>query len=134
MNTNQNVMLRATVKSEIIETLAKTFGIDVTTDWPKFLLGKSAENNWQIYKLSDQCDTVFHLDKFSSPYVIVNKELTSLTKEQIHIAAQLCKNGSKYRDVPNIAIMYTPISNTFLGEKLGSFIIRSNHKVNIVKI
>jgi hypothetical protein len=100
----------------------------------RILLGKNAENNWTIYKLSDRSDTIFHLEKFSSPYVIINIEIDKLTPEQICMAALLCKSKSKYKALDNIKVFYTPLSNTILGDILGSFVIKNHHKKYIINI
>ena len=100
----------------------------------RILLGKNAETNWQIYKASSQTDCIFHLDKLSSPYVIVNIPADMLTTEQIYIIGSICKSKSKHKNVPNISVMYTPISNTMLGNNVGEFIITSNRKKNTVII
>lgn len=98
----------------------------------QIIVGKNAENNWKIYNESSQTDTIFHLDKFSSPYVIIKIPMIDLTNEQIRTAAELCKSKSKYKNMTNVGVLYTPIANTYLGIKVGSFIIRSNHKKNII--
>ena len=117
------------------------------------LVGKNASNNWEIYKLSNlglgsvaentsqvnpargnQIDTIFHLDKFPSPYVIINKPIEELSTELIIFAATVCKSKSKYKNVPNIGVLYTPISNTIIGDKVGSFIIVSNRKKHVIHI
>ena len=100
----------------------------------RFLLGKNAESNWNIYKASEQTDTIFHVDKLSSPYVIVNVPVDDLSREQISAAAILCKSKSKHRLHHDLEILYTPISNTYLGDKLGMFIIKNNNKKKIIKI
>lgn len=99
-----------------------------------FLLGRNAASNWYIYHNSDQSDTIFHLDKFSSPYVIVNLPIDQLTREQILVASIICKKKSKYKNVPEIGILYTSVSNTRLGESLGTFIIKSNNKKKLIYI
>ena len=99
-----------------------------------YSVGKNAQDNWKIYHESRQTDTIFHLDKFSSPYVIVNISITDLMPEQILTAAQLCKSKSKYKNLSNIGIFYTPISNTKLGDTIGSFVVNSNHKKKLVYI
>lgn len=100
----------------------------------KYYVGKNAGDNWLIYKNSSQMDTVFHLDKYSSPYVIVNQSIDQLTKNQILTAAVLCKSKSKYKNLKNISVLYTPIANTKLGNKEGSFIIKNNKKKLLIKI
>lgn len=98
------------------------------------LVGKNASNNWEIYKLSNQTDTIFHLDKFPSPYVIINKPIAELSTELIQFAATICKSKTKYKNVPNIGVLYTPISNTTIGDKVGSFVVVSNRKKHVVHI
>ena len=98
------------------------------------LVGKNAPNNWEIYKLSNQTDTIFHLDKFPSPYVIINKPMAELSTELIQFAATVCKSKSKYKNVPNVGVLYTPIYNTTMGDKIGSFVIISNRKKYLVHI
>ena len=104
------------------------------TDTTTYTIGKNAEDNWKIYRESSQTNSIFHLDKFSSPYVIVNVPVEDLTNQQIYTAADLCKSHSKYKNVPNMGVMYTSISNTHLGKKPGAFIVNSNRKVKVVNI
>lgn len=100
----------------------------------RYLIGQNAKNNWNIYKSSQQSDTIFHLDKFSSSYIILNVKIDQLTKKQINTAALLCKFKSKYKNLNNISVLYTSISNTFLGDEIGTFIIKSNRKKKIIKV
>lgn len=127
---------KSTVKSDVLIdllTICLGEGIDTKSITnSRFVVGKNADHNWNLYKESGQTDTIFHLDKFSSPYVIVNVSLGDLTKEQIYAAALLCKSKSKYKTMNNVGILYTSISNTSLGPKTGSFIINSNRKKNVV--
>ena len=104
------------------------------TDTTVYTIGKNAEDNWKIYRESSQTFTIFHLDKFSSAYVIVNVLMEDLTNQQIYTAADLCKSHSKYKNVPNTGVMYTSISNTHLGNKPGAFIVNSNKKVKVVYV
>ena len=97
-------------------------------------VGTSASENWLLYRKSRQCDTIFHLVKYPSAYVIAPIPMEDLTKEQILEAATLCKSKSKYKNLPNLAVMYTPISNTILGMELGSFVVKSNHKKKVVYV
>jgi predicted ribosome quality control (RQC) complex YloA/Tae2 family protein len=92
---------------------------------PIYLVGRNAKNNWDIYKKSDELDTIFHLDNNPSPYVIINKPITELTKNEIIHASELCKSKSKFKDHDKVTVLYTSISNTFLGKVIGSFCIKS---------
>lgn len=101
---------------------------------PKILVGKNATDNWRIYKESSQMDTIFHLDKFPSPYVIIDVPVDKLTNSQIYQIANLCKSKSKHRCALNISVLYTSVSNTVLGKTVGSFIIISHHKKKITYV
>lgn len=98
------------------------------------LIGKNAIDNWKIYKESGPTDTIFHLDKFPSPYVIANKPIADLTTEQINEAAILCKSRSKYKNMGKIGVMYTAKSNTVLGDIVGEFVVKSNKRKFLVNI
>ena len=100
----------------------------------KFVVGKNDRDNWRLYRESGQDSTIFHLDKFSSSYVIVEVPVDKLTPAQILDGARLCKSHSKYRDVPKIGVMYTSRSNTHLGDKVGEFIVKSNRKRRVVVV
>ncbi|AYV85097.1 MAG: hypothetical protein Satyrvirus3_28 [Satyrvirus sp.] len=137
MNQNKNIIEKATVPKTTLEIFAKNLGLDINSSpfiGVQFLIGKSSENNWQIYKESSTNDTIFHIDKFPSAYVILNVPMDKLTNELVLVAANLCKSKSKYKNVPNIGILYTQISNTVLGSKSGSFIINSNHKKKVIYV
>jgi hypothetical protein len=99
-----------------------------------YLVGKNAADNWRIYKESNLNDTIFHLEKFSSAYIIVNIPMDKMTTEQIANAANLCKSKTKYKNVPDIGVMLTPKSNTKLGNEVGSFIVLSNHKTKVIYV
>jgi len=107
------------------------FPADTTN--PTYTVGKNAQNNWDIYRAASQTDTIFHLDNQPSPYVIVSKPVDELTKTEIITAAQLCKAKSKFANT-SITVMYMSISNTYLGEKVGLFYIKSNSKKKTIVI
>lgn len=95
-------------------------------------VGTNASSNWEIYRASGQIATIFHLDKFSSPYVIVNRPVDQLNNNLVWLATIICKSRSKYKNVPNIGVSYTSMSNTYLGSEVGSFIIKNQHKKKVV--
>ena len=134
---NENIISKAVVVqkdfAKIYELYEPAFDIDSVSNI-RYLVGKNAENNWNIYRASERSDTIFHLDKFSSPYVIVNVPITELTTEQIYMAAYLCKLKSKYKSYNNIGVLYTSISNTSLGNEIGSFNIKSTGKKKVIHV
>ncbi|XWV26021.1 hypothetical protein QJ857_gp1059 [Tupanvirus soda lake] len=130
-------LVKNIVSMDTLQTLINQYApaMDTSTIFTaRFLLGRNADNNWDIYKASNQTDTIFHLDKFPSPYVIINVSIENLTSQQIMVAALLCKLKSKYKSLNNIGVLYTPVSNTLLGSKPGSFIINSNHKKCVINV
>lgn len=96
--------------------------------------GTSAHHDWQIYRESHQNGTLFHLDKFPSPYVIANVPIGDLTNQQIRAMAQPCKSKSKYKNLRSAGVFYTPASNTRPGEAVGSLVVLSNRKKKIVRV
>jgi len=95
-----------------------------------YIIGKSAKNNWEIFDEAKSFHTWFHLDSFSSPYVILNKE--DITKDDIIECAQACKNNSKYKNIPNIKIVYCRIDNLKKGDTIGSVFIKSHRKCKYI--
>jgi len=95
--------------------------------------GKSAKHNWDIYKESDELDTVFHLHNLTSPYVIIDVPINELTDEQILECSILCKNKSKHKHLNRLDVMFTSISNTKIGKVIGSFIILDERQVKFIK-
>lgn len=95
------------------------------------IIGKNKENNWKIFDEASNTDLWFHLDKFPSCYVILKD---NFTKENIYKAAEQCKLNTKYRNLRDLSIIYTPKSNLKKGTSTGEVIIKNNKKVNKIKI
>lgn len=137
MDKHQIVITNHTVDQNSLQSLVQSFfsSMDVSSiSKARFLLGKNADSNWSIHRASDPNDTIFHVNKLSSPYVIINIPIEKLTKEQALTAAILCKSKSKHKNSPNLEILYTPISNTRLGDVPGLFIIKSESKKKILHV
>ncbi len=137
MDKNQTIITKHTADQSNLQLLVQSFfqSIDTTSIADaRFLLGKNADSNWSIHKASEPSDTIFHVNKLSSPYVIVNVPIDKLTKEQISAAAILCKSKSKHKSCPALEILYTPISNTYLGDVPGLFIIKSESKKKLIRV
>lgn len=95
------------------------------------IIGKNKEDNWKIFDEASNNDLWFHLDKFPSCYVILKEDFT---KDNIYKAAELCKLNTKYRNLRDLLIIYTPKSNLRKGKEIGEVIIKNNKKVNKIKI
>jgi predicted ribosome quality control (RQC) complex YloA/Tae2 family protein len=98
-----------------------------------YTVGKSAQNNWDLLDKAKGTDIWFHLDSFSSPYVILNTE-NAPNKNDILECAIACKSNSKFKNIPKLKIVYCPINNLTKGDKVGSVIIKSYRKCNYVII
>jgi predicted ribosome quality control (RQC) complex YloA/Tae2 family protein len=96
--------------------------------------GKNATHNWKLFNEASPNDTLFHLDKFPSGFVIINKPIEELTDEQVIECARLCKNNTKYRNFPKISVFYTSISNLRKGDFVGSLTLISNKKKKYIHI
>ena len=95
-----------------------------------FKVGKNAKENWKLLE-ENQEYMWFHLDSFPSCYVICCDENPS--KELLLYGAQLCKLNTKYRNLKNLKVNYTKLSNLRKGEEEGSVYIKSKRKVqNII--
>ena len=92
------------------------------------IVGHNASNNWEILSKAKQNHIWFHLDNFSSPYVILQKTLKECTKNEIKNAATTCKKNSKYKNLPNVSVIYCEIKNVKKGSTVGQAIIKSNKK------
>jgi len=104
----------------IIEThYDSKLGIDL-----KISIGSSAQENWDIIKDSKQNDIWFHLQKRSSPHVVINlpkkTKIKDISSTTIKYAATLCKVNSAWKNHKVVTVMYTYIKNVRYGEDIGS--------------
>lgn len=84
-------------------------------------IGKNAKENWKLLDSSEADDIWFHLDNSSSPYVILEvKNLDAIPYSIITECAKLCKNRSRSKDLKNVSVIYTTVSNLKKGDALGS--------------
>ena len=104
----------------------------------KFYVGQSAKENWDLLDTSlaiDKSYIWFHLDKFSSPYVIMYSSIKNL--EELNLAPQLllyygatlCKEHSKYNYLKDLKILYMPIKNLSKGDTVGEVNIKGKGKI-----
>jgi predicted ribosome quality control (RQC) complex YloA/Tae2 family protein len=84
-------------------------------------IGKNAKENWKLLDNSEPDDIWFHLDNCSSPYVILEvKNLDPIPSNIISDIAKLCKSRSRCKDLKNVSVIYTTVSNLKKGDALGS--------------
>ena len=97
-----------------------------TTYW----IGRNAQDNWDIINESEQNWIWIHLDKFPSGHVIICKESSTVTDEEILYGCDLCRQHSKYKNLNPLSFIYSEIKNLTLGIKIGSVYFKSNKKTN----
>lgn len=105
----------------------------------KFHRGENAIDNFNMLDKFKCCyDYIWlHLNSFSSGYIIIEIEKKELLKridyqDILNYAANLCKENTKYKNVPNIKIIWTTISKVIKTEKIGEVIISG--KKNCIKL
>ena len=102
------------------------------------IIGQKDTENWQIIKDSDEFDLWFHVDNLPSCHVVIRQNIKkgqqiNYVNQIITIAAEHCKEYSKYKDKKN-KIIYTEIENLKLGKQIGSVIINNDklvHKISV---
>lgn len=98
------------------------------------ILGESAIDNWNILKHGSQKDIFFHLDNYPSCYVILKTYGNNPSFNIIRLCAEWCKNETKYKNIPNIYIIYTELSNVLKGKKIGEVSFKNQKKLNRIRI
>ena len=93
-----------------------------------FLVGTSAQDNFDIIDISHPDDVWFHVKDKSSCHVVakisgviekIDKKMRRLIIKQ---GALLCKMESKYKSVKNLEIIYTKLKNVKKTATVGSVI------------
>ena len=95
-------------------------------------IGQSAKENWDLIDNSNQNYIWLHLDSFPSCHVVIEDENPS--NELLLEGARLCKEYTKYRNLKNLKICYTTISNLKKGNEIGSVSYKSNRKVKYIQL
>lgn len=85
------------------------------------VVGKNAQNNWDIIDDAEQNDIWFHVEGQPSCHVIIQvDDNKTIPKRVINFAAALCKENSKARFAKKAKIIYTQIKNVKKGTAVGS--------------
>jgi predicted ribosome quality control (RQC) complex YloA/Tae2 family protein len=95
-------------------------------------IGQSAKENWDLIDNSNKNYIWLHLDSFPSCHIVIEDENPS--NELLLEGARLCKDNTKYRNLKNLKICYTNISNLIKGNEIGSVSYKSNRKVKYIQL
>lgn len=98
----------------------------------QILIGENKNENWELLDENRGTFYWFHLKSFPSCHVIVQTD--DITEELIHHGATLCKSNTKYKNLCNLKVNYTPISNIKKADAIGSVSFISNRKVKTITV
>ena len=108
---------------------------DIINDSFLCKIGNNCSENWQLLDNSKEHHIFFHLSHFPSCYVILQYEIDKeVDIKIIEKAALQCKLHTKYKNLKNIRVDYTNISNVVKGEKVGEIFYKSNRKVKNILV
>ena len=104
-----------------------------------FRVGSNAEDNWKLLQNSKQNWIWFHLDKLSSPYVVITESIKTLKNKKcpmslnyyLNFGAELCKENSKYKKL-KVSVTWTEVKNVSKGTKVGSAIIKGKRNIIVL--
>tara|TARA_E500000331_G_C17261827_1_gene715574 strand:+ start:843 stop:1166 length:324 start_codon:yes stop_codon:yes gene_type:complete len=96
------------------------------------IVGQNSKENWSLLDNTNENYLWFHLRSFPSCFVIIEDEYPdNLTVLE---AATICKEHTKYRNLKNLKINYTPVSNLRKVGKEGTVEFLSNRKVSTISV
>lgn len=95
-------------------------------------LGQTAKENWKLLDEAKQTYYFFHLSSFPSGYAILEID-DEINESSILWAAEICKMGTKYKNLKNLKVDYCRCDNLIKGCREGEVIFKSLRKVkNII--
>lgn len=100
----------------------------------EFVVGKNAQDNFDIIDDAEPHHIWFHIEGHSSCHVIAKLEEPLDRKNVKYVIKQgavLCKQHSKQNNQKNIPIVYTNIENVSKSDTPGSVIIKNQKTINI---
>ena len=98
-------------------------------------LGENAKENWELVQQAKHVNPNYHwlhLNSFPSGHAILETSEPSPTLLQT--AGQFCKSNTKYKNLKDVYIIATPISNLILTDTVGEVAFKTNRKTKKFKI
>ena len=100
----------------------------------EFVIGKNAQDNFNIIDNAEPHHIWFHIEGQSSCHVIAKLEEPLDRKNVKYVIKQgavLCKQHSKQNNQKNVPIVYTNIENVTKSNTTGSVVIQNQKMINI---
>jgi len=96
-------------------------------------IGQSAQENWDLIDSAHALDLWFHLEKFSSPHLILHMHMHDIPSNKIiYECAQMVLENSKYKNLKNIYVIYTFIKHVKKdSSKVGSVFTSNTKKIKL---
>jgi predicted ribosome quality control (RQC) complex YloA/Tae2 family protein len=99
-----------------------------------YYVGENAKDNWNLLqtvkKLPNGLNWIwFHLDNFSSAYVILCSTMKDAPKNAVTRGAELCKEYGKYKNIARVSVIYTEVKNVKRTEKVGQVTTSKTQKI-----
>jgi len=89
-------------------------------------LGENAQENWDLISKAKQEYYWVHLQSFPSGHIIV--ESMEPSEQILQEAGLFCLKHTKFKNLKNIFIIYTKVSNLVLTHNIGEVEFKSNRK------
>jgi len=104
-------------------------------------IGENAKENTEMIKMLKNANENyiwFHLSSFPSPHVVAEIEddtdISAIPENLILKCSEICRKYSKYKNMKNLYIDYTPLKNIKLTFTLGEVEFISNKMVKKIKL
>jgi predicted ribosome quality control (RQC) complex YloA/Tae2 family protein len=97
-------------------------------------IGQSAQENWDLIDSANASDIWFHLEKFSSPHLIlhIHDGNEKASNKIIFECAQMVHENSKYKNLKNIYVIYTFIKHIKKdSSKVGTVFTSNTKKIKL---
>jgi predicted ribosome quality control (RQC) complex YloA/Tae2 family protein len=97
----------------------------------EIIIGQNVKENWNMIDFNSNFIWL-HLNSYPSCHVIIKSE--NPDNMTLIVAAELCKENTKYRNLPHIKICYTKCNNLIKGPDEGSVIYKSKRQVHTISV
>lgn len=96
-------------------------------------LGQSAKENWKLFDEANPYHYFFHLSFYPSGYVILETD-EEIDETVVLWASEICRMGTKYRNLKNLKVDYCRCDNLIKGFREGEIVFRSLKKIKHIII
>ncbi len=95
-----------------------------------FVIGRSAEENWNIISNADKDFYWVHADNVPSAHIII--EIDQPLDTEFKYACDLCRQQTKKIKDSSVKFVTTQVKNLKFGSKPGEVYFRDNSKVKLI--